>query len=112
MKLHDVLNTKNRGRDLEYEFERLLNEFNSIYLPNGRINGFGNVIIVTVQEIMDWIHPQHHRLCQEFGLNLFKIEKREMWNPDKRGYSLQVDYFYVDEQDTNFKELDLQKVKL
>ena len=55
MKLHDVLNTKNSGRDLEYEFERLLNEFNSNYLPNGRINGFGNTIIVTVHGVRDWI---------------------------------------------------------
>lgn len=112
MKLHEIINNKNNFDDKEWEFRKELNDFNSIHLPNGRIDGWGNMVVVAVTNILDWSKPQHHHLCMEFGLKLVKVEKREYWDSRKHGYELRVFWYYASEQDTNFNELNFDKVNL
>lgn len=61
--------------------------------------------------VLDWNNQLHQELCELFCLKLIKITKLEVWRARKTSYSFHLEHIYVDEQDTNFQELDIDSVR-
>ena len=109
MKFHDILNSKNDSNDSELKFKNQINDWNCRHLPRGDIF-YGAELIVRVMNIMDWTHPQHYHFCKDFGVKLVQVEKMVNFRADT--YEFRILFFYADEEDTNFEELEWEKVRL
>ena len=93
------------------EFGKQIREFASRYFPNGAIDFYSNFVMVYSRNVTAWNKALHCRLCDEFGLKLIQVEKRENFGSEYR-QSYQIYWKYTGKDDTNFKELDFDKVRL
>ena len=110
MKLHEVL--ENTLIDKRKIFEININHFNKEFFPNGQVNFYSDFVKVKSPNVLEWNNQLHQELCELFGLKLIKITKLEVWRARKASYSFHLEYIYVDEQDTNFQELDIGSVRI
>ena len=110
MKINEVLNN-NIAEKRDY-FEDSLKDFNKQYFPMGRILCGYDFIKVRADNVVDWNKRLHEHLCRFFGLKLTTVNKLEVWKAGDTRYKFHLEYIYVDEQDTNFQELDIDSVKL
>ena len=110
MKLHEL--SENTLINKRIIFETYIAEFNKKLFPHGQIGFYSDFVKVKSPNVIEWDKKLHEKLCELFGLKLIKITKLEVWRARKASYSFHLEYIYVDEQDTNFQELDIGSVRI